>query len=145
MKAIFGFLLAVAPCVAIGASSSRQFENDSRCTTNADTLADCARDAREKADQELSTLLSEVEHRIGDVVLADFRAMNQSWLALRDASCRFETSGFSGRSGDYAREMCWLTYNQERIALMRKYLRCTTTTAPCGNGYRLSQLLQPPE
>ncbi len=106
------------------------------CNNAADqrTMDECAGQSFKKSDAELNAVYKQILQRLKD--RADARALltaaQRAWLTLRDAECKFSSSGVEGGSVYpmiYA--MCLDGATKQRTAALKAYLDCKEGDTSC--------------
>jgi len=94
----------------------------------------CAGEIAKKSDAELNALYKQVEQRLEGEGEKKVRlvAAQRSWIAFRNAECRFMASGANGGSIYLmVSNQCFDGLTKKRIEDFKAYLSCPAGDSPC--------------
>jgi len=92
----------------------------------------CASEIAKKSDAELNALYKQVEQRLEGEKKARLVAAQRSWIAFRNAECKFMTSGADGGSiYPMVSNQCFDGLTKKRIEDLKAYLNCPEADSAC--------------
>lgn len=99
--------------------------------TQSATNASAVRGAR-AADQALNAQFKAASARLSPASRLLLRDAQRSWIAFRDAQCKFETSGVQGGSAyPVVQATCLKALSQQRIQQLRRIAACEEGDLAC--------------
>jgi uncharacterized protein YecT (DUF1311 family) len=102
--------------------------------SNQAAINECASEIAKKSDTELNALYKQVEQRLkGDgETKARLVAAQRSWIAFRNAECKFMASGADGGSiYPMISDECFDGLTKKRIEDLKAYLNCPEGDSAC--------------
>ncbi|RON38068.1 urease-associated protein [Pseudomonas frederiksbergensis] len=124
------FLLALTPLLFITAAHAVDCDN---ATTQGD-MNQCAGQQYKAADKELNTLYQQITQRLKDSPDAKklLVSAQRSWVAFRDAECKFSASGVEGGSVyPLIYSNCTTSLTKARVEALKTYLKCEEGDLSC--------------
>jgi uncharacterized protein YecT (DUF1311 family) len=102
--------------------------------TDQATLNQCAGQQNKVADKELNTLYQKITTRLKDKPEAKklLVGAQRSWIAFRDAECKFSASGVAGGSVyPLIYSHCTTDLTKARVEVFKNYLKCQEGDMSC--------------
>ena len=124
------FLLALTPLLFTPLAHAIDCDN----ATDQTTMNQCAAQQYKAADKELNALYQQITLRLKDSPDAKklLIGAQRSWIAFRDAECKFSASGVAGGSVyPLIYSDCITELTKARVGAFRTYLKCQDGDLSC--------------
>ncbi|WP_253426651.1 lysozyme inhibitor LprI family protein [Pseudomonas sp. GGS8] len=124
------FLLMLTPQLFTPLAHAANCDN----ATDQTTMNQCAAQQNKAADQELNALYQQITTRLKDS--PDTKKLlvgaQRSWIAFRDAECKFSASGVEGGSVyPLIYSNCTTELTKARVEAFKTYLKCKEGDLSC--------------
>jgi uncharacterized protein YecT (DUF1311 family) len=125
------FLLALTPLLLL---TSVVHAADCDNATDQATMNQCAAQQNKAADKELNALYQQITHRLKSN--PDSKNLlvgaQRSWVAFRDAECKFSSAGVEGGSAyPLIYSNCVTELTKARVQTFKNYLKCQEGDLSC--------------
>lgn len=124
------FLLALTPLLLSSIVHAADCDN----ATDQSTMNQCAAQQNKAADKELNALYQQITNRLKST--PDSKKLlvgaQRSWVAFRDAECKFSSSGVEGGSAyPLIYSNCVTELTKARVQTFKNYLKCQEGDLSC--------------
>ncbi|KZN15657.1 lysozyme inhibitor LprI family protein [Pseudomonas fluorescens] len=124
------FLLALTPLLLTPLAHAIDCDN----ATDQSTMNQCAAQQNKAVDKELNALYQQITTRLKDDPDAKklLVGAQRSWIAFRDAECKFSASGVAGGSVyPLIYSNCTTELTKARVEAFKTYLKCQEGDLSC--------------
>ncbi|SDP29710.1 Uncharacterized conserved protein YecT, DUF1311 family [Pseudomonas arsenicoxydans] len=124
------FLLALTPLLLSSIVHAADCDN----ATDQSTMNQCAAQQNKAADKELNALYQQITNRLKST--PDSKKLlvgaQRSWVAFRDAECKFSSAGVEGGSAyPLIYSNCVTELTKARVQTFKNYLKCQEGDLSC--------------